>query len=166
MARNYAALPHEYWEEMADLTDEEWGRLTRALLHYSMTGEECALSGNERFFWRRVVNREHRFQVSFQEMDQRRSESARKAAMARWHGEDTDSCGGMPTHAHHAESNSETDSQTKAQTKTKPYSKSKASRATARKEAQAAGAAEGEQLFRDVLKLEEFTNRLKEGGSL
>jgi len=32
MARDYAAMPHEYLEEMAELDDAEFGRLTRALL--------------------------------------------------------------------------------------------------------------------------------------
>lgn len=39
MARNYAALPYDYLEEMEALNDAEFGRLTRALLAYSMTGE-------------------------------------------------------------------------------------------------------------------------------
>lgn len=95
MARNYAALPHEYMEEMAELTDEEWGRLTRALLWYSISGEETDLTGNERFFWRRVVNREKGLQQHYEEVSARRSEIGKKAAAARW-GHDA-SC--MPMHA-------------------------------------------------------------------
>lgn len=55
MARNYAALPHDYLEEMQELNDAEFGRLTRSLLKYSMTGEPIALSGNERFYAKRVM---------------------------------------------------------------------------------------------------------------
>ena len=32
MPRNYAALPYDYLEEMALLSDEEFGRVCRALL--------------------------------------------------------------------------------------------------------------------------------------
>lgn len=65
MARNYAALFHEYLDEMADLTDAEFGRLARALLVYSRTGEFPALNGNERLFKRRVIMQEDRAQGSY-----------------------------------------------------------------------------------------------------
>lgn len=65
MARNYAALFHEYLDEMADLTDAEFGRLARALLVYSRTGEFPALNGNERLFKRRVIMQEDRAQESY-----------------------------------------------------------------------------------------------------
>ena len=65
MARNYAALFHEYLEEMADLTDAEFGRLARALLVYSRTGEFPALNGNERLFKRRVIMQEDRAQENY-----------------------------------------------------------------------------------------------------
>lgn len=60
--RTYAALPYEYLDEMEELNDAEFGRLARALLRYSMTGEPIALSGNERFYAKRVMNREDRYQ--------------------------------------------------------------------------------------------------------
>lgn len=63
MARNYAALPYDYLEEMAALNDAEFGRLTRALLVYSMTGEPIALCGNERFYAKRVMAQEDRFRT-------------------------------------------------------------------------------------------------------
>jgi len=84
MARNYTALPHEYLEEMSGLSDEEWGRLTRGLLHYSITGEEPVLSGNERFFWIRVRNRETGLQQHYQELAVKRSRAGKKGASARW----------------------------------------------------------------------------------
>lgn len=65
MARNYAALFHEYLEEFADLTDAEFGRLARALLVYSRTGEFPALNGNERLFKRRVMMQEDRAQERY-----------------------------------------------------------------------------------------------------
>lgn len=84
MDRNYVALPFEYLDEMEDLTDTEFGRLARALLKYAMTGEEIALSGNERFFAKRVMNREDRFRGGFEETSKKRSESGKKGAQARW----------------------------------------------------------------------------------
>lgn len=66
MARNYAALFHAYLEEFADLTDAEFGRLVRALLVYSSTGEFPALSGNERFFKRRVMMQEDQVRGSYE----------------------------------------------------------------------------------------------------
>ena len=51
MARNYAALKHDYLLEMEELTDAEFGRLCRELLRYSIDGTESQMKGNERFFW-------------------------------------------------------------------------------------------------------------------
>lgn len=87
MARNYAALPHEYLEEMEELSDEEFGRLVRALLRYSAAGEEPALTGNERFYARRVMIREDKYQESYDELTAKRSEAGKKGAAARWSGE-------------------------------------------------------------------------------
>ena len=76
--REYAALPYEYLEEMEELNDAEFGRLARALLRYSMTGEPIALSGNERFYARRVMNREDRYQENFKTLSEKRKESGKK----------------------------------------------------------------------------------------
>lgn len=84
MARNYAALPHDYLEELADLTDEEMGRLVRVLLKYSKSGEEQELTGNERFLWRRVRAQEDRFQESYEATANSRSEAGKKGAAKRW----------------------------------------------------------------------------------
>ncbi|MGN0968847.1 MAG: DUF6291 domain-containing protein [Oscillospiraceae bacterium] len=84
MPRKYAALPYEYLDEMAVLTDEEFGRLARALLRYSSTGEESDLTGNERFFWRRVVNRELGLQQHYRELAVKRSEAGKKGMASRW----------------------------------------------------------------------------------
>lgn len=113
MARNYAALPHEYLEEFADLTDEEIGRLVMALVRYSATGQEPELKGNERFLWRRVMAQENRFQESYDEIAKARSESARKAAKSRWSmREDADACERMPSDASDANTNTETETNT------------------------------------------------------
>lgn len=84
MARNYAALPYDYLEEMEALTDAEFGRLTRALLAYSMTGEKIALCGNERFYAKRVMAQEDRFKASYEDVSTARSEAGKAGAAARW----------------------------------------------------------------------------------
>lgn len=84
MARNYAALPYDYLEEMDALNDAEFGRLTRALLVYSMTGEQMALCGNERFFVKRMMAQEDRFKASYDDIATTRSEAGKAGAAARW----------------------------------------------------------------------------------
>lgn len=84
MARNYAALPYDYLEEMEALNDAEFGRLTRALLKYSMAGEPIALCGNERFYAKRVMAQEDRFKNSYEETKERKKEAGRKGAEKRW----------------------------------------------------------------------------------
>ncbi len=83
MARNYAALPHEYLEELAILSDEEFGRLCRALLLYSMAGEESTLPGAERVAAKRVYMQEKRFQDSYDSILEARREGGRKRAQQR-----------------------------------------------------------------------------------
>lgn len=84
MARNYAALPYDYLEEMDALNDAEFGRLTRALLVYSMTGEQIALCGNERFFVKRMMAQEDRFKASYDDIATTRSVAGKAGAAARW----------------------------------------------------------------------------------
>lgn len=86
MARNYAALPHEYIEEFKELSYEEIGILLMALLQYSATGEMPELKGNERFLWRRVMAQEDRFQESYDEIANARREAGRRGAKSRWGG--------------------------------------------------------------------------------
>ncbi|MCD7733981.1 MAG: DUF6291 domain-containing protein [Clostridiales bacterium] len=131
MSRNYVALPYEYLAEMEELDDEEFGRLCRGLLRYSMEGTPIQPEGNLRFYTRRVMNREDRFQESFDEQQRRRSEAGKKAANARWGKAGTlddnalspDSVGmpsdskGMPSDGKNGQT--ETKAETKAETKTK-----------------------------------------------
>ena len=84
MARNYVALPYEYLEELDALNDAEFGRLTRALLKYSMTGEPIALCGNERFYAKRLMKQEDRFKANYDEISDARSEAGKKGAASRW----------------------------------------------------------------------------------
>lgn len=107
MARDYAALPHEYLEEMAELDDAEFGRLARALLKYSATGEVVELSGNERFYYCRVIRREDRYQQSYESTSARNRENGKK--------------GGRPKNPEKAgeTQKTETNTETKTNTKTK-----------------------------------------------
>ncbi|MCD7881317.1 MAG: hypothetical protein LUG47_06615 [Clostridiales bacterium] len=84
MTRNFVALPYEYLEEMEALSDEEFGRLCRVLLRYSMEGEPIRPEGNLRFYTRRVMNREDRFREGFADLQRKRSEAGKKGAEARW----------------------------------------------------------------------------------
>lgn len=84
MKRNYAALPYDYLEEMKILTDAEFGRLCRALIVYSSTGEKVALSGNERFLYDRVLLQEQRFQEAYMLDIDKKKKSGEKGAKARW----------------------------------------------------------------------------------
>lgn len=120
MARNYAALSHEYLEEMAELDDAEFGRLTRALLKYSMTGEVVELPGNERFYYRRVLNHEDRHQANYAELAEKRSEAGRKAANSRWAARDALRIDAMRGDAKNANTNTNTETKTNHKTKINP----------------------------------------------
>lgn len=110
MARDYAAVPHEYREEMSELSDTEFGRLIRALLLYSETGEPVALRGNERFYAKRVMAEEDRHRRSYEETIASRSRAGKASAAARQQrstGADKSS-----------DTDTDTDTETKTETKT------------------------------------------------
>lgn len=120
MARDYTAVPWEYLDEMEELTDEEFGRLIRSLLKYSQSGEGISPSGNERFYVKRVMNREDRFRQSFEEQSTALSERGKAGATARW--SNAKACKSMPKHtkasqamqddAKHGNTETETDTDT------------------------------------------------------
>lgn len=123
MSREYTAVPHEYLEEMDCLSDAEFGRLIRALLVYSMTGEEQTLSGGEKAHWKRVRNRENRYQESFGEQEKLKTERAKNAANARWsNAKNACASVSIPSNAKNAYTN------TKANTKTNTDSKANGER--------------------------------------
>lgn len=120
MSRDYTAVPHEYLEEMDYLSDAEFGRLIRALLSYSMTGEEKELSGGERAHWKRVRNRENRYQESFENNEKVKTERAKNAANARWsNAKNANACTSIPSNAKNANTKAKTKADTKAKTNTK-----------------------------------------------
>lgn len=119
MARNYAALPYDYLEEMDALNDAEFGRLTRALLVYSMTGEQIALCGNERFFVKRMMAQEDRFKASYDDIATTRSEAGKAGAAARWQNGKRIFANGKNSKAMYANGkngNTETNTKTKTET--------------------------------------------------
>ncbi len=123
MARNYAALPHDYLEEMELLNDAEFGRICRALLRYSKDGEIPALSGSERVLFPRVKMQEDRFKRSYEETVSSRSKAGKKGASARW---DTDNGKGqqdMPNNGKtwQAMAGDNKDGQTETDTETDTY---------------------------------------------
>ena len=89
MARNYAALPHDYIEELELLTDEQFGRICRALLRYSRDKEETTLDGVERLVFPRVKLQEDRFQASYDEVTSKRREAGKNGASKRWDGKNS-----------------------------------------------------------------------------
>ena len=123
MARNYAALPYDYLEEMEALNDAEFGRLTRALLTYSMTGEQIALCGNERFYAKRVMSQEDRYKASYEDVSTARSEAGKAGAAARWQNGKRIFANGKNSKAIPANGkngNTETKTKTKTETDTLP----------------------------------------------
>ncbi len=82
--RRYTPLPFEYLEEMELLSDEEYGRLIRALQRYSMLGELVECPGREAFYYKRVIHREDRFHKEFELIQKQRSCAGKKGAKARW----------------------------------------------------------------------------------
>nr|DAX17819.1 MAG TPA: hypothetical protein [Caudoviricetes sp.] len=117
MARNYAAIPHDYIEELSLLNDAEFGRLIRVLLEYSRDGRVAPLGGREQLLWPRVKLQEDRFQSSYEELTDKRSEAGKRGASARWQ---SDGKNGKATNAIASNGkNGYTETKTKTETETK-----------------------------------------------
>lgn len=65
MAMNYTPVPHEFLDELDCLSDEEYGRLIRAMQGYFMDGQAPELPGQERLFWKRCRNTMDRYAESY-----------------------------------------------------------------------------------------------------
>ena len=101
--REFIPMPCEYLEEMEALSDEDFGRLMRALLKYGMYGTEVTLDGDCRFFCRRVMNKDDYYALRAQkelEKARRRSEAAKRSAETRYNrgAEADETCERMRTH--------------------------------------------------------------------
>lgn len=78
MARDYTPLPFEFLEEMDGLTDEEYGRLVRAMQKYSIGGAEPEITGTERLFWKRCRNVIDRYSESYEKRNAANAENGRR----------------------------------------------------------------------------------------
>ena len=95
--RDYVPLPLEYLETMELLSDEDFGKLCRALIRYASAGEEIALEGDARFFCKLVMIKDDFYSQKFDEEQKKarsRREHAARAATARY--EKAEACPSMP----------------------------------------------------------------------
>lgn len=83
MAREYTPIPFEFLEELDGLSDEEYGRLIRAMQVYSISGEEPELQGVERLFWKRCRNTIDRYNESYEKRNTSNAENGRKGGRPR-----------------------------------------------------------------------------------
>ena len=91
MAREYVPVPIEYLSEMEPLSDENFGRLIRALLRYGQDGTPIDLTGDCRFYAVRVMNKDDHYAARAKEEEakaQKRSRHASVAASGRYHREE------------------------------------------------------------------------------
>lgn len=77
MPREYFCAYHSYIEAMEQLSDAECGRLFRACLQYSKTGEAQELGGNERFIFPGLRSQMDRDKDAYQAKIQRQSQNGR-----------------------------------------------------------------------------------------
>lgn len=82
----YTPIPFEFLEEMEELTDEEYGRLIRWGQHYQSTGEIAELTGNERFFMKRMQMQIDRFVNHYNEVSEKRRIAGSAGGKARSNG--------------------------------------------------------------------------------
>ena len=78
MARDYTPIPFEFLDELDGLTDEEYGRLIRAMQAYSIDGAEPELTGTERLFWKRCKNTINRYNDNYDAKCAALSENGKK----------------------------------------------------------------------------------------
>ena len=103
MAREYVPVPIEYLSEMEPLSDENFGRLIRALLRYGQDGTPIDLTGDCRFYAVRVMNKDDHYAARAKEEEakaQKRSRHASVAANGRYHREEgSQACPSSEDHA-------------------------------------------------------------------
>ena len=114
MALEYFCCYHSYRRKVAKLSDQEVGRLFRALLEYSESGEAKELAGRESVAFDFIADDIDRQKRAYQE----KCEQSKKNASKRWDAEDAAAYDGMPTSAN--------DAKTKTKTKTNTLSCAKA----------------------------------------
>lgn len=128
MAREYTPIPFEFLEELDGLSDEEYGRLIRAMQVYSISGEEPELEGVERLFWKRCRNTIDRYNESYEKRNTSNAENGRKGGRPRKQTvfEETQENPNNPMGFSETQNNPSVFEETqKSQTKTKSKTKSK-----------------------------------------
>lgn len=83
MARDYTPIPFEFLDELDGLSDEEYGRLIRAMQKYSIDGNEPEISGTERLFWKRCKNTVDRYKASYESRYAANAENGSKGGRPR-----------------------------------------------------------------------------------
>ena len=83
MAMNYTPIPFDFLEEMEELSDAEYGRLVRWGQYYHLTGEKSKLSGNERFYSKRMQMQIDRYVESYNEKIDNCKKAGQASANAR-----------------------------------------------------------------------------------
>ena len=74
----YIKLFFDQLNALQPLTDEETGRLLRALWRYAENKETPTLAGNERFLWPMLKNAQDRAEAAYADMLQKASEAGRR----------------------------------------------------------------------------------------
>lgn len=82
--RMYLTLPFVYYNELKPYSDEQVGRMIRALFRFAMFGEEIVFEGDERFFAGRLMDQEMLSRQKYEEKLRQRSRAGHKAAEVRW----------------------------------------------------------------------------------
>lgn len=120
MAREYFCAYHGYLKAMELLTDEECGRLFRALLNYSQSGIVPELKGNERFVFPMMQGQVARDAERYTEKCRKRADAANK----RW-GNDKSQFSQMDAFAYETMQMDANDAKEKEKEKTKEKEKKK-----------------------------------------
>ena len=83
MAMNYTPIPHDFLEEMGELSDAEYGRLVRWGQEYMIRGTTTGLSGNERFYAKRMQMQLDRYKANYEEAIEQKRTAGRASAEQR-----------------------------------------------------------------------------------
>ena len=78
MSRVYFCAYHSFSESLAPYSDEQIGRLFRAMLEYSNTGTEVEFKGVERFIWPVLKQTIDRDKASYEETCRKNRENGAK----------------------------------------------------------------------------------------
>ena len=95
MPREYVPLPFEYRETLELLSDEDFGKLIRALIRYAAYGTPIELDGDARFYSKLVMIKDDYYAKKCAEEEERAAKRSRHASIAATakHGSETASNG-------------------------------------------------------------------------